>query len=279
MLRTLVRLLHETATCGKSSVARRPHPAFLANLQAFDFDCGTNTSCVTHVVDWSIEVRDIRSSVASSSAVSHAGSTSGTTNALPSALRGRFSHWWQDRQPQLNGNASLTTGLQGQCRSLATTSGGPEGSDSSDTEQQQPEEPGSEVIEAASEADAVDQPEYDISKQLDLLMSDPTGQPLHPELRGARSWEPFVELDPDEGIEVSACQLLLRLLIYACTLFCNISTVAGCVVPCDSSKYLSCVVVMKISLFLALGSFKSHANLFGLYAGLWGENRVHRSVR
>ena len=205
MLRIFGRLLHEVARCGNSSVARRPNPSFLANLQAFESDCGSSTYGVIPVPNRSTEVQDISSSAASSSAVTHAGSTSGTINVVPSTIRGRFSHWGHDIQPQLNGNASLSTGQHGQCRSFATTSGGSEGSDSNDTEQQGPKEPDSEVIEAASEAEAIQQADDGMSKQLELLMSDPTGQPLHPELRGARSWEPFVELDPDEGAEVSAC--------------------------------------------------------------------------
>lgn len=212
MLRLFGRLLHEAATCGKASVVRRPSPAFSAELQALDFDCGSSTCGVTPVFDGSVEVRNLSSCFASSSAVTHAGSTTGITHAIPLASRGRQSHWWQDGQPQSSGNISLITGLRGQCRSVATTSGGPEGSDSNDTEQQRPEEAESEVIEADSEAEAVEQAEHDMLKELELLMSDPTGQPLHPELRGARSWEPFVELDPDEGVEVSPCQLLLRLL-------------------------------------------------------------------
>jgi hypothetical protein len=93
--------------------------------------------------------------------------------------------------------------LRGHCRSLATSGGGPDDSDKPATEQQQPEEPESEVVGTASTAEiAVEQLQQESSEvDLELLKHDPSGELLNPDQR-ARSWEPFADLDSSEGLEV-----------------------------------------------------------------------------
>lgn len=119
----------------------------------------------------------------------------------------------QEGSPQhichLHGRDSRS--LLGQHRSLATTGRGSDTSDDDTPEhQQQPEALEAQLVGTANEAASEEQsaPESP-GLDLEILRGDPTGEPLNPGLRASRSWEPFAELDPSEGLEVRPCAVLL----------------------------------------------------------------------
>lgn len=141
--------------------------------------------------------------------------------------------------------------LRGQCRSLATSGGGPDDSDEPATEQQQPEQPGSEVVGTASNAEIpVEQSQQESSEvDLELLKHDPSGEPLNPDQR-ARSWEPFADLDFSEGLEVCRFGATGACMAFTCAC-CGTSWVAlpllRCLVTLDANVQIPCMHAWGVS--------------------------------
>ena len=101
---------------------------------------------------------------------------------------------------------------RGQHRAAGTAAGGGEagkGGGEADTAGADGEVDGSE--EEAAEEEAGDGALAVQSDPVaDLLSQPPTGQPLNPGRRGSAAWEPFLDEDPYEGLEVCSTSRLLQ---------------------------------------------------------------------
>lgn len=211
MLKRFSKLLHDISACnnqGSSHSAAQPSLAILAILQKLDLG-SLSFSRGDALLDGSVDRQQSSSAWVSSSAEPPAQCTPSTSYGAQlksgdPAVRSVFASLLPDSHSRMAGTAHFNSrGQRGQHRAASTTSGGPDSPGDAQADQQQSAEVTSEILEADTPAETPEELDMDGSDLFRaFLESNPTGEPLNPELRGERMWEPFADVDLSDLPEV-----------------------------------------------------------------------------